>query len=617
MRHNGFDSMRNILLTSAGADNPEAPAYSPGVYTVLVLEAALRGAGIRADVFFYFDEFWPTARERLLEQVKERQYDIIGLSFMSYNRLEAYELLREFEKIVPRCRVIVGGIHASFLPEQILQEFTNVTAVAIGEGEEALVEFCRSPDDLESVPGIAYREQTGQVRVNRRTQDGGKSLDDQPMVDYTLLQNHRGLIPVQTTRGCVGHCVFCSWKAMEQTVRTKSPARVVKEWAAIRKLFGPDRRIAVFDALYNVSTDHVKGMCRALIDAGTTTNPWDVEMRAKPIDREMLELMKKAGCRRIMIGVETGNEKMRKKIGKGISNREIEETFALAREVKMPTFAFFITGLPGETEQTVAETIRFARTIKSYYSATTVPPQIYPGSGLYEIMKKRGLISDAYWLHRHPKNWGHIEVCGNMPLYTAEHNLPELMRWCGLVNQEAAMLGQRIPIDRLTVNDEEYDRLDPWRFEESPPEFRKLLKRGAPGTWKGRARRIVRRIKARIEITPTRLRVGQAMGFSIEVRIHRLADLYLLVLQPANGPVLSAIWTEKGFHTVERFGPLFTNLPGKTRHVWTELLNPGVGFRTPGRYTLRMIVCGASESLFHKKNWLDWRKTSFVVEPEK
>jgi hypothetical protein len=90
--------------------------------TALVLEAALRGTGIPADVFLYFDEFWPTARRRLLAQVMERQYDIIALRFMSYNRLEAYDLLRDLEQVAPHCRIILGGVHASFLYAQLLRK---------------------------------------------------------------------------------------------------------------------------------------------------------------------------------------------------------------------------------------------------------------------------------------------------------------------------------------------------------------------------------------------------------------------------------------------------------------------------------------------------------------
>jgi radical SAM superfamily enzyme YgiQ (UPF0313 family) len=606
--------MSRILIVPAGADNPEAPAHSPGLYTTLVLEAALRGAGIGADVFLYSNESWPTAREHLLGRVKEKQYDIIGLSFMSYNRCEAYELLREFEKIVPRCRMIVGGVHATFLYEQLLRKFTNIRAVALGEGEQALIGFCRDPDRLEAVPGIAYRDEAGRVQVNPRAQDSRRDLDDLPMVDYTLLRDYRGAIPLQTTRGCVARCVFCSWRTMEQTVKRKSPERIAREWAGIRDLFGPDRHIAVFDALHNVSLEHVKGMCRALIDRGLTANPWDTEIRAKPVDREMMELMKQAGCKRLLIGVETGNEEIRKKIGKGISNQDIENVFALAHEVRMPTFPFLIVGLPGETQETVAETVQFVRALRPYYCPTTVAAQVYPGTKLYDMMKERGLISDAYWLYRHPKNWGDMEAFANMPLYTAEHNLFEIARWVEAHNHGVASLfAPPVPQNRLILNDEEYERCKPWPDPNMQPKLARLLKGESPGTWKGRARRLLRGIKTRIHVVPRRLHRGQSLAVSISIRTHRPADFYLFLLQPGDAPVLPLVWRENHFAVCEMPSPFAANVPGGQPLYWADVLAPAPGFYVAGRYTFYVVVCAAGQSVFRREHWLDWKKRTFGV----
>ncbi|MBM3335449.1 radical SAM protein [Candidatus Sumerlaeota bacterium] len=604
--------MASILIVPVGADNPEAPRESPCLLTALVLEAALRGAGIQADVFFYFNEFWPSANKRLLGQITEKQYDIVAVSFMSYNRLEAHDLLRDLAKISPHCRVIVGGIHASFLYEQILREFPNVKAVAIGEGELALVEFCRAPDCLEAIPGIAYRDKAGEVRVTQRAPGSRIDLDRLPALDYELLREYAGPIPIQTCRGCLGHCVFCAWRAMERTIRTKSPARIIEGWAQIRDIFGPHRRIAVFDATYNISPEHVKGMCRALIEAGMTSNPWDVEMRAKPADREVLELMKEAGCKRLLIGVETGNEEIRKNIGKGVSNEDIREMFALAAAIKMPTFPFLITGLPGETDQTVAETIEFVRGLKPFYKPGVAPPQLYPGTVLYEISKKRGLISDEYWLYRHPKNWGDVETCVNMPLFLAERNVLELMRW--IYAHNLAVSGPRyVPITQFILNDEEYDCLDPWRVAETTPELQKLFKGRLRGTWKGQARRLVRRIRANLQIWPTRLAAGLPLVGSFAFWVHRLADVYIFLREKKKGSLTFLIWRENEIRTSASPEPFLCDLAAKVQHYQTGSIAPAVGFAQPGRYELCLIVCGAGESVLDRNSWLAWRKRSFQV----
>ncbi|MCX8038371.1 MAG: B12-binding domain-containing radical SAM protein, partial [Candidatus Sumerlaeia bacterium] len=489
--------MGGILLVSTGADNPEAMPESPSYLAPLVLEAALRGAGMKADVFLYFEEPWQAARQRLLAQVREKQYDLIGLSFMSYNRLEAYELLRDFQQIAPATRIIAGGVHASFLYEQLLRQFPNIAAVAIGEGEPALVGFCRHPDRLETVPGIAWRRDGGVV-VNRPA-ECPPSLDTLPAPNYELIRDCRRTILIQTSRGCVGKCGFCAWRSMETVVRWKSPERIVHEWRQIREVFGPDRRIAVIDPLYNISLKHVKAMCRALIEAGLTTNPWDAQIRAKPMDREALELMKQAGCKRILIGVEAGNEQIRRAIGKGISNADIERIFALAREVKMPTVAFFMVGLPGETDATVGETIEFVRSIRPYYNPLCGMAEVYPGTRLYEIMKQRGLMSDDYWLYRHPKNCGDFEVHANMPLFTAEHSAIELIRW-SIAAQQALAVPQSLGMNDLVMDETEYDRHDPCRAAQSAGQLDVLVRTRPSGTWKGRARRLLRGIRTALEL---------------------------------------------------------------------------------------------------------------------
>jgi len=605
--------MPKILLAPVGVNHREAAPESPCLLTALVLEAALRGAGLPADVFLFFEECWPAARQRLLAQANEKQYDIIGLTFMSYNRLEAYDLLREFEKALPHCPIIVGGPHASFLYEQILREFRNVKAVAIGEGEHALVEFCRRPDHLETVPGIAWRSDSGQLLVNPPSPDARVDLNSQPLLDYALLRGYRGGIPVQTSRGCVAHCLFCSWKMMEKTLRTKSPERIVREWAVIRELFGPHRRIVVYDACYNISLNHAKAMCRALIEAGLTSHPWEGVVRAKPMDREMLALLKQAGCKRLFIGVEAGNEDIRKKIGKAVSNEDLRKAFALAHEAKMPTGAFVIVGLPGETAETVAETIAFIQALRPYYGTARAPAMALPGTGLYDLMKKRGLINDEYWLYNHPRNFGDTDICCNLPLFTAEHNVLEIMRWFDKCGHETIPFDQDLPFEQLVMNDEEYDRHYPLTSDEIQPKICHLLNSGVRGTWKGRARRLVRRIRTQMRITPTRLHPPQALAISAEIRVHRPADVYLLLFNRAAGTVLSVLWSDFKVSLSKTLGPFVYSLPGNVNHTWTIALDPAWGFHTPGRYVLSLIVCGVRESVLHRANWLAWRKISFQV----
>jgi radical SAM superfamily enzyme YgiQ (UPF0313 family) len=598
--------MKKVLIVPVGADNPGAQACSPSALAALCLEAAARAAGQPADVFLYFNEYWPTAYPRLLAQIAECRYDVIGVSFMTYNRFEAYELLREIPKIVPDCRIIVGGVHATFLYEQLLGHFPQISAVAISEGEEAFAAFCRAPDRLDAAPGIAWRDDSGAVRVNPPA-PASRDLDALPLVDYTLLRGHGGNALVQTTRGCVARCRFCSLRILEPNLRTKSPRRIVAEWEQIREVLGPTRPISIMDALYNVSLDHVKGMCQALIDAGLTSNPWDAELRARPVDREMLAMMKRCGCFRIAIGIESGNEEIRRHVGKAIGNEDVRRVFALARELKIPTIPFLITGLPGETDETVDETIRLYREIQPYYYVGTVPPQAYPGSEFYSTMKERGLISDEYWLYRHSKNWGDLEIPGNMPIYSVERNPVEIMRWCLATDQAVTMGRKSAPYDRIIRDDEEFDRHDPWREDEAAGRLRELLGRKALGSLKARLRRRLRPIRSSFHATPDRLYPGQALAISLQVFVNRPADIYVLVQHRTDHRLCSVIWEKDRAVLCDAVASLARGVAAHRLHYWT-LLAPVDGLGGRGPCDLHLIVCGEGESVLDRKNWLDWRR---------
>ncbi|MDQ7779670.1 MAG: radical SAM protein [Planctomycetota bacterium] len=221
--------------------------------------------------------------------------------------------------------------------------------------------------------------------------------------------------PINSSRGCVAKCQFCSVPAFwGNRWRGRSARNVVDE---IASLHAQGRRFFNFtDDLFSVNPGRVIEISRELVARGLDVK-WDFETRPNFVNEQMLAASAKAGCVMIAYGVESGSQKILERVNKQVTRSRIVEAFAMTKACGIRAHALLMIGNPGESDETIAETCALIRETRPDSVAVQLTT-VYPGTALYEHAKSVGFISDDYWLTDEPA-----------PFYTVERNLSTLRRW--------------------------------------------------------------------------------------------------------------------------------------------------------------------------------------------
>jgi len=344
-------------------------------------------------------------REDALEQALRSRAEVVGIYGMVSMKPDVLWLARSLRP--SSGLLIAGGPLPTCDPLSFVNDFDVVVR---GEGEQTVLEIMREWDDhgdFRNVPGIVFRPNgdaprndlfqekgrepaifTGE-RPLRRDLDGISfpARDLFPNRDYIAYwKKKRGyaVTTVFTTRGCPFRCDFCSNAVFGVSFRERSAENVVDE--VEQALFAGYNHIHFADDVFTLNMDRVAGICGEIQRRGLAFT-WECLGRVDSLDGRLAALMKSAGCRRIYFGIESGNDSilslMNKKITVAAGRRAIET----ARSVGIETGAFFILGYPGETDETVLNTIRFATSLPVDYLSFTVPYPL-PGTPLYEKIQK-------------------------------------------------------------------------------------------------------------------------------------------------------------------------------------------------------------------------------------
>jgi len=225
----------------------------------------------------------------------------------------------------------------------------------------------RGASDLSSIKGLVWRK-NGEVTVNP-PRPFIADLDDLPVPLYHLLPLQKYLIPlikgpycfIVTSRGCPAGCTFCiKHVTYGPTMRLRSPARLLEEMQVLDGL--GVRHIHMYADLFTVNRQQVVDLCQGIIDSGLKIT-FTCNSRVDFVDREMLQLMAKAGCYYIAWGLESGSKEILSHARKGVDPGRAARSLAWSREAGIKNWGYFIIGLPGETEDTIRETIAFSKSL--------------------------------------------------------------------------------------------------------------------------------------------------------------------------------------------------------------------------------------------------------------
>lgn len=345
--------------------------------------------------------------------------EILGISMMSMTRVSSYKLMKIAKKINPKIKIIAGGIHASVMYEQLLKNFP-IDCIIIGEGEETIKEVVPAlleNKNLSKIKGIAFKKKNKIIKTKER--DLICNLDDLPFPSHEAFMNKkRTRIVLLSSRGCPNKCSFCALHIIsKRRYRMRSCKNVVDEIELLIK--NPRiKEIEFSDDTFTLSEQRIIDFCKEIVKRKIKKD-FICSARIKPITEKMLYWMQKAGFKEIRFGIETGSRKMLESIHKAITPEDIIETFKAAKKFpKIKFIKFLMVGFPGESKETIKETIELVKKIQkivpmNFFCAQ--PLWVYPGTEIYEKMKAAGKINDDFWLSDKP-----------CPYYTVDYTQEEI-----------------------------------------------------------------------------------------------------------------------------------------------------------------------------------------------
>jgi radical SAM superfamily enzyme YgiQ (UPF0313 family) len=388
-------SMRVLLLSS----NTEKITMIPLPLGAAFIAAAARKAGhLVALVDLMAEE---DNRQTIKRTISSFRPDVIGISVRNIddqNMESPRFLLYKVKRVVEDCRnfssapIILGGAGYSIFPKSAL-EYLEADMGIQGEGEEAfpiLLDRLQRDASLRGMPGLYLR---GRGLQGRRK--FVKSLDDVPSPDVPLSRisasGEEIWMPVQTSRGCPMNCSYCSTSTIEgHAIRKRSPAKAVEEIS--RHVEAGVKCFHFVDNVFNLPLSHAKEICTRLIDRDLKIS-WRCILYPGKVDSELADLMAKAGCVEASLGFESGCERILRAMNKRFSVQDVRLASAALNRSGVWHMGFLLLGGPGETRESVEQSLAFADSLDLDALKITIGVRIYPFTALAKTAREEGMIS--------------------------------------------------------------------------------------------------------------------------------------------------------------------------------------------------------------------------------
>lgn len=408
-----------VLLISANTEQINMPVLPLGL---AFIATAAGNAGHEVRLIDMMD-----ARDKpmvLKEGIRAFNPQAIGISVRNIDDQSMHNprfLLERAKQVVADCRelseapVVLGGAGYSIFPERALA-YLGADMGIQGEGEKAfltLLERLGSGVDLSGIAGLYLRESGLQddARFSKRMDDLPLPLpDDHPWIPSSALNNKQVWIPFQTRRGCPLGCSYCSTASIEgRVLRKQSPDRVLKVLS--RYVEAGFRQFQFVDNTFNLPPSYAEGLCDGILAAGLNIG-WLAIIYPANMDERLVEKMKRAGCRGVSLGFESGSDKILRRMNKRFETRDIRRTSQLFKKHGIRQMGFLLLGGPGEDKETVKGSLAFAESLDLETMRVTVGIRIYPFTSLAETAVEEGMIAPdadllcpSFYLARGLEDW--------------------------------------------------------------------------------------------------------------------------------------------------------------------------------------------------------------------
>ncbi len=413
----------------------EKPNYGLPPMGILYIAAELQLAG--HSVSIVDSDIEGLTAQETAERILESEPDLVGFSIMTPQVPCCLQTCHILKHMRPDLPIVIGGAHIASTLDDIFTQSRDFDFVVNGEGEVTMLEVCAKikdgtlPDCLDWVGGVMYRDSTGTVRINP-PRPFFKELDELAPIDYSLVDVFKYKIPtlpgppvvgLMITRGCPFKCTYCDAPTTTgRKIRYHSPKRAVDDIVRLNKQFGV-RGFSFRDSTFTASKKWTREFCERLIDSGVKI-AWRCNTRVDCVTEELLMLMKKSGCHTINFGVESGHPEILARIKKNVEIDRIYDAHKWTRKAGIRTYTTFLVGSPGETDETIRETIEVAKRARPSMAMFFVTIG-YPGTEMYREAVDEGLIEQGWWNNQRwdkdvnsafEKRWGWSADAGSLEI---------------------------------------------------------------------------------------------------------------------------------------------------------------------------------------------------------
>jgi anaerobic magnesium-protoporphyrin IX monomethyl ester cyclase len=339
------------------------------------------------------------------DEIDTTGVDIVGISSTFMDLAYVGEIASYIKGLDSRVKIVLGGpLSWSFAPDDMWRAIPDIDVVVTREGERTFLDVIRAirtGSPLEGIPGISLREGESSIQTAPRSP---MDLDELPPPDWTLarLRDKIRVLPLETARGCVNNCAFCSevnyWG---KPVRHKSVKRVAAEVRRTAEQYGITA-FRIVDSCFTAPPQRCGEICDAIYDTCTKRGAdirWTSYARVDNLTPDLLERMKRSGCVALDVGMESGDPGILRSMGKHYTPDKIVEVAEMARQVGILLHYNVVIGFPGETAASVQNTIQaLERASPDTYSPFVL--DVAPHTRIYEN-------SDKYGIHGQRLQWKH------------------------------------------------------------------------------------------------------------------------------------------------------------------------------------------------------------------
>ncbi|MBI5871538.1 cobalamin B12-binding domain-containing protein [archaeon] len=417
----------DILLVNPRVDNRQRPPLG-----LAYIASVLKREGMRVAILDPLPSNEHRTLKKLLDIIRTITPRIVGFTATTAQIPLVYEFARCIKENYPEISLVVGGPHASALPEEAIS-MQGIDAVVIGEGEYTALELFQAilnNKSIETIKGICFKKENRIIKTEPRHLIS--SLDEIPYPARELLDQDwyskrgsliRGLwlrtATIIGTRGCPGQCTYCSSNlTFGRKIRRRSVQNVIGEIKELVKKYNIKGLFFCDDTL----TTDKRWMSEFCSEIAKLKLIWACQSRVSTVNEKMLKEMKDAGCVQIEYGCESGSQKVLNALRKNITVQQIRNAFALTKKARIRAMANFMIGNPEEHIEDVEMSANLSKELDADYTEIWITTP-YPGSELYRQARENGWLKITEW----GKDWTHGGYISDKPVMEINFTGAELL----------------------------------------------------------------------------------------------------------------------------------------------------------------------------------------------